>query len=121
RTRLSALGLVSYSELLSPSHVIQRGRTLNHRQCSGRNIPFAFCPLRHKGPPSNRLTLRRLRRKKRIGQNGAIELRRGRGKCLSHLQKALRHDLRTGENRGMVDERGFEPPASSLRTVGKIS
>jgi len=24
-------------------------------------------------------------------------------------------------NRGMVDERGFEPPASSLRTVGKIS
>jgi len=22
---------------------------------------------------------------------------------------------------GMVDERGFEPPASSLRTVGKIS
>jgi hypothetical protein len=48
--------------------------------------------------------------------NGAIELRRGRGKCLSHLQKALRHDLRTCENRGMVDERGFEPPASSLRT-----
>jgi hypothetical protein len=23
--------------------------------------------------------------------------------------------------RNMVDERGFEPPASSLRTVGKIS
>jgi len=34
--------------------------------------------------------------------NGAIELRRGCGKCLSHLQKALRHDLRTGENEGMV-------------------
>jgi hypothetical protein len=37
-----------------------------------------------------------------IAENGAIELRRGRGKCLSHLQKALRHDLRTGENRRMV-------------------
>ena len=34
--------------------------------------------------------------KSEIAENGAIELRRGRGKCLSHLQKALRHDLRTG-------------------------
>ena|ERR1700675_2016390 len=32
-------------------------------------------------------------RKGQIVENGAIELRRGRGKCLSHLQKALRHDL----------------------------
>src|SRR5580704_6432623 len=33
---------------------------------------------------------------------GAIELRGGRRKCLSHLQKALRYDFSTGENRGMV-------------------
>src|SRR5207245_11355437 len=44
----------------------------------------------------------------------AIELRRGRGKCLSHLQKALRHDLSTGKNRGMVGLGGLEPPTSPL-------
>ena len=52
--------------------------------------------------------------KSEIAQNGAIELRGGRGKCLSHLQKALRHDLRTGKNRGMVGLGGLEPPTSPL-------
>jgi hypothetical protein len=28
---------------LPPFHVFQCGRTLNHTQCPGRNIPFAFC------------------------------------------------------------------------------
>jgi hypothetical protein len=31
--------------------------------------------------------------KAKLLENGAIELRRGHGKCLSHLQKAVRHDL----------------------------
>lgn len=33
-----------------------RTRTLNHTQCSGRNIPFAFCRSSSKGPPYNRLS-----------------------------------------------------------------
>ena len=67
-------------------------------------------------PPFSQVFTQTSKEKAKLFRMGAIELRRGRGECLSHLQKALRHDLRTGENMGMVDERGFEPPASSLRT-----
>ena len=40
-----------------------------------------------------------------------------RRKCLSHLQKALRHDLRTGENEGMVGLGRLELPTSPLSGV----
>ena len=58
--------------------------------------------------------------KSEIAENGAIELRRGRGKCLSHLQKALRHDLRTGENKGMVGLGRLEPPTSPLSVLRSL-
>ena len=58
--------------------------------------------------------------KSEIAQNGAIELRGGRGKCLSHLKKALRHDLRTGENKGMVGLGGLEPPTSPLSELRSL-
>ena len=46
----------------------------------------------------------------------AIELHRGRRQCLSYLQKALRHDLRTG-HRGMVGLGGLEPPTSPYQVI----
>ena len=52
--------------------------------------------------------------KGQIAENGAIELRRRCYKCLSHLQNALRHDLRTGENRGMVGMTRLELATSAV-------
>src|SRR5579863_7265931 len=45
-----------------------------------------------------------------IAEKGAFELPCRWRKSLSYIQKALRHDLRKGQNERMVGARGFEPP-----------
>src|SRR5579864_6523124 len=51
-----------------------------------------------------------------IAEKGTFELPSRWRKSLSYIQKALRHDLRKGQNERMVGERGFEPPTPWSRT-----